>query len=56
MKTGTLLLAVGLALPATALSAEQLAGDALRSAISGKTVYLNVSGSSCRSNIRPMAG
>jgi len=45
MKTGTLLLAVGLALPATAaLSAEQLAGDALRGAIIGKTVYLNVSG------------
>jgi hypothetical protein len=47
MKTAALLLAVGLALPATtALGAEstQLAGDELRQAISGKTVYLNVSG------------
>ena len=47
MKTGALLLAVGLALPATAgLSAEpeKLAGDALRQAVSGKTVYLNISG------------
>jgi hypothetical protein len=47
MKLGTLLLAVGLALPATAaLSAEptKLAGDELRQAVSGKTVYLNISG------------
>lgn len=45
MKTGALLLAASLSLPATAaLGAEQLAGDALRQAISGKTVYLNISG------------
>jgi len=47
MKIGTLLLAAGLALPATAaLSGEptKLAGDALRQAISGRTVYLNISG------------
>jgi len=45
MKTAALILAASLALPATAaLSAEQLAGDALREAIVGKTVYLNVSG------------
>jgi hypothetical protein len=44
-KTGAILLAATLALPATAaLGAEQLAGDALRQAISGKTVYLNISG------------
>jgi hypothetical protein len=47
MKTAALLLAVGLSLPATtALGAEstQLSGDELRQAISGKIVYLNVSG------------
>jgi hypothetical protein len=47
MTTKALFLAAALALPATAaLSAEptSLAGDELRSAISGKTVYLNVSG------------
>jgi hypothetical protein len=46
MKIGALVLAVGLALPATAPLAEpaQLAGDELRQAISGKTVYLNISG------------
>jgi hypothetical protein len=47
MKIGALLLAAGLAMPATAaLGAEptSLAGDELRKAISGKTVYLNVSG------------
>ena len=47
MKTSTFLLAAGLALPATAaLSAEPatLAGDELRGAISGKTVYLKISG------------
>lgn len=45
MNTGALLLAASLALPATAaVGAEQLAGDALRQAISGKTVYLKISG------------
>jgi len=47
MNTRALILAAGLALPATAaLSAEptRLLGDELRQAISGKTVYLNVSG------------
>ena len=47
MKTGALLLAAALALPATvALGAEptKLAGDELREAIIGKIVYLNVSG------------
>jgi len=47
MNLGTLLLAAGLALPATAaLSGEptKLAGDELRQAISGKTVYLKISG------------
>lgn len=45
MKTAAFLLAASLALPAqAALGAEQLAGDALRQAISGKTVYLNISG------------
>ena len=46
MKIGALVLAVGLGLPATASLAEptQLAGDELRQAISGKTVYLNISG------------
>ena len=47
MKTSTFLLAAGLALPATAaLSAEPatLTGDELRRAISGKTVYLKISG------------
>lgn len=47
MKTRALFLAAGLALPATvALSAEptRLLGDELRQAITGKTVYLNVSG------------
>lgn len=45
MKIGAWVVAAGLALPATA-SAEpaQLAGDELRQAISGKTVYLNISG------------
>ena len=39
-------MAAGLALPATASVAEpaQLAGDELRQAVSGKTVYLNISG------------
>ena len=47
MKTAALIMAAGLALPATAaLSAEPaaLAGNELRQAISGKTVYLNISG------------
>jgi hypothetical protein len=46
MKIGAMVLAVGLALPATASLAEstQLTGDELRQAISGKTVYLNISG------------
>ncbi|MEZ5829221.1 MAG: hypothetical protein R3D30_02060 [Hyphomicrobiales bacterium] len=47
MKFGALLMAAGLVLPATvALGSEptSLAGDELRAAISGKTVYLNVSG------------
>jgi len=47
MTTRALLLAAAIALPATAaLGAEptKLAGDELRNAISGKTVYLNVSG------------
>lgn len=47
MKTAALILAAGIALPATAaVSAEpvSLAGDELRKAISGKTVYLNISG------------
>ncbi|MBK5197526.1 MAG: hypothetical protein JJE37_04520 [Methyloceanibacter sp.] len=46
MKIGAFILAAGLALPATASFADPatLAGDELRKAISGKTVYLNVSG------------
>jgi hypothetical protein len=46
MKIGAFLGAGALALVATALQAEpsQLSGDELRQAISGKTVYLNVSG------------
>jgi hypothetical protein len=47
MKFGALLLAAGLLLPATAALSKEptaLAGDELRHAISGKTVYLNVSG------------
>ena len=46
MKIGALVLAAGLALPALPATAESitLAGDELRQAISGKTVYLNVSG------------
>jgi hypothetical protein len=45
MKIGALVLAAGLALPALPASAEtvSLAGAALRQAISGKTVYLNIS-------------
>jgi len=46
MKIGAFVVAVGLALPATASLAEPttLAGDELRQAISGKTVFLNISG------------
>jgi hypothetical protein len=46
MKIGTLVVAAGLALPATMSLAEpvSLAGDELRRAISGKTVYLRISG------------
>ena len=46
MKVGAFVVTVGLALPATASLAEPatLAGDELRQAISGKTVFLNISG------------
>ena len=46
MKIGAFVVAVGLALPATTSLAEptMLAGDELRQAISGKTVFLNISG------------
>jgi hypothetical protein len=46
MKIGALVLAAGLALPALPVAAEpvSLAGDELKTAISGKTVYLNISG------------
>jgi len=47
MKTGALLLAVGLSVTATAAFGAgpvKLAGDELKHAISGKTVYLNISG------------
>jgi hypothetical protein len=46
MKIGAFVVAVGLALPATGSLAEPttLAGDELRQAISGKTVFLNISG------------
>jgi len=46
MKIGVWVLATGLTLAATASFAEstQLAGDELRRAISGKIVYLNISG------------
>jgi hypothetical protein len=46
MKIGAFVVAANLALPATASLAEpsMLAGDDLRQAISGKTVYLNISG------------
>ena len=46
MKIGAFVVAVGLSLPATASLAEPktLAGDELRQAISGKTVFLNISG------------
>jgi hypothetical protein len=46
MKIGAFVVALGLALPATGSLAEPtiLAGDELRHAISGKTVFLNISG------------
>jgi hypothetical protein len=46
MKIGTFVMAAGMVLTATAALAEpeSLTGDALRKAISGKTVYLNISG------------
>jgi len=46
MKIGAFVVAVGLALLATVSLAEPttLAGDELRQAISGKTVFLNISG------------
>jgi hypothetical protein len=46
MKIGALFVAASLALPLAAAAAEPatLAGDELRQAISGKTVYLNISG------------
>jgi hypothetical protein len=46
MKTAALVLTAGLVLPAAGTLAEDgaLAGDELRKAISGKTVYLNISG------------
>jgi hypothetical protein len=46
MNIGALVLAAGLVVPATASLAEpaQLAGNELRQAISGKTIYLNISG------------
>jgi hypothetical protein len=46
MKIGALVVAASLAVPATAALAEPttLAGDELRQAISGKTVFLNISG------------
>ena len=46
MKIGAFVVAVGLALPATGSLAEPttLAGDELRQAITGKTVFLNISG------------
>ena len=46
MKIGALVIAAGFALPALPATAEpiSLAGDELRQALSGKTVYLNVSG------------
>jgi hypothetical protein len=46
MKTRALLFAAAVSLPAVALAAETttLAGEELRQAIIGKTVYLNISG------------
>ena len=46
MKVGTLVVAMALALPAAAVRAEPVAlsGDGVRQAVSGKTVFLNISG------------
>ena len=46
MKLGAILVAVALSAPATAAVAESvtLAGDELRQAVTGKTVFLNISG------------
>ena len=45
MKIGAMILAASLAMPFTALAADgTLEGDALRKAISGKTVFLKISG------------
>jgi hypothetical protein len=46
MRIGAIVLAAGIALPARPAGAEaiSLAGEELRQAISGKTVYLNISG------------
>ena len=46
MKLGAILVAVALSAPATAAVADSvsLAGDELRQAVTGKTVYLNISG------------
>jgi hypothetical protein len=46
MRIGAIVLAAGIALPALPAGAEaiSLAGEELRQAISGKTVYLNISG------------
>jgi hypothetical protein len=46
MKVRAILFAAAVSLPTAAVSADppSLAGDALRNAVSGKTVYLNISG------------
>lgn len=46
MKIGAFVLAAGVALPALSVAADpiSLAGEELRQAISGKTVYLSISG------------
>jgi hypothetical protein len=46
MKIGAFVIATGLAFPAASALAEPvtLSGEELRQAISGKTVYLNISG------------
>jgi hypothetical protein len=46
MKVRAILFAAAVSLPTAAVSADppSLAGDALRDAVSGKTVYLNISG------------
>ena len=46
MKVRAILFAAAVSLPTAAVSADppSLVGDALRNAVSGKTVYLNISG------------